>query len=116
MTGILPVTLVCCGVIGTTVTDNGMVERAYSEAIATQGVVTGTTAYARSMAGVDRSRGRYTLDVMRSLFPGNQPRAQAAQLAFDRSYGAAIGRTGIAAVPGPSWPWTSSVAAGSGSA
>src|SRR5690349_16792788 len=77
-----------------------MVERAYSEAIATQGVVTGTSAYARSMAGVHRSRGQYTLDVMQSLFPGNQPRAQAAQLAFDRSYGAAIGRTGVAAVPG----------------
>src|SRR4029077_2609142 len=75
-----PVTLVCCGVIGTTVSDNGMVERAYSEAIATQGVVTGTSAYARSMAGVHRSRGQYTLDVMRSLFPENQPRAQAAQL------------------------------------
>ena len=30
----------------------------------------------------------------------DQPRAQAAQLAFDRSYGAAIGRTGVAAVPG----------------
>ena len=100
VTAIPPVTLVCCGVIGTTVSDNGMVERAYSEAIATQGVVTGTSAYARSMAGVHRSRGRYTLDVMQSLFPENQPRAQAAQLAFDRSYGAAIGRTGVAAVPG----------------
>ena len=100
MTETPPVTLVCCGVTGTTVTDNGMVERAYSEAIATQGVVTGTSAYARSMAGVHRSRGQYTLDVMQSLFPGNQPRAQAAQLAFDRSYGAAIGRTGVAAVPG----------------
>jgi phosphonatase-like hydrolase len=52
------------------------------------------------MAGVHRSRGQYTLDVMQSLFPENQPRAQAAQLAFDRSYGAAIGRTGVAAVPG----------------
>jgi phosphonatase-like hydrolase len=95
-----PVTLVCCGVIGSTVTDNGRVERAYAEAIATQGVVTGTTAYARCMAGVSRSRGQYTLEVMRSLFPGNQPRAQAAQLAFDRSYSAAIGRTGVAPVPG----------------
>ena len=53
-----PVTLACCGVIGTTVCDNGMVERAYSEAIATQGVVTGNSAYARCMAGVHRSRGQ----------------------------------------------------------
>jgi phosphoglycolate phosphatase len=100
VTDIAPVTLVCCGVIGTTVADNGMVERAYSEAIATQGVVTGTTAYARCMAGVHRSRGQATIDVMRSLFPDSQPRAQAAQLAFDRSYSGAIGRTGVAPMPG----------------
>lgn len=94
------VSLVCCGLIGTTVTDDGMVERAYSEAIATQGVVTGTTAYARCMAQVHRARGRATIDVLQSLFPESQARAQAAQLAFDRSYSAAVDRTGITAVPG----------------
>lgn len=95
-----PVSLVCCGMIGTTVTDNGMVERAYAEAIATQGVVTGTTAYARCMAGVHRSRGQSTIEVLRSLFPESQARAQAAQLAFDRSYSAAVARTGVVAMPG----------------
>ena len=95
-----PVSLVCCGLIGTTVTDNGMVERAYAEAIATQGVVTGTTAYARCMAGVHRSRGQSTIGVLRSLFPESQARAQAAQLAFDRSYSAAVARTGVVAMPG----------------
>jgi phosphonatase-like hydrolase len=77
-----------------------MVERAYSEAIATQGVVTGTTAYARCMAQVHRARGRATIDVLQSLFPESQARAQAAQLAFDRSYSAAVDRTGVTAVPG----------------
>jgi phosphoglycolate phosphatase len=96
----LPVSLVCCGLIGTTVTDNGMVERAYAEAIATQGVVTGTTAYARCMAGVHRSRGQPTIEVLRSMFPDSQATAQAAQLAFDRSYSAAVGRTGVVAMPG----------------
>jgi phosphoglycolate phosphatase len=95
-----PVSLVCCGLIGTTVTDNGMVERAYAEAIATQGVVTGTTAYARCMAGVHRSRGQSTIEVLRGLFPESQARAQAAQLAFDRSYSAAVARTGVVAMPG----------------
>ena len=94
------VSLVCCGLIGTTVTDDGMVERAYSEAIATQGVVTGTAAYARCMAQVHRARGRATIDVLQSLFPESQARAQAAQLAFDRSYSAAVDRTGVVAVPG----------------
>jgi len=95
-----PVSLVCCGLIGTTVTDNGMIDRSYAEAIATQGVVTGTTAYARCMAGVHRARGQSTADVMRSLFPESQARAQAAQLAFDRSYSAAVARTGVVAMPG----------------
>ena len=95
-----PVSLVCCGLIGTTVTDNGMIERAYAEAIATQGVVTGTTAYARCMAGVHRSRGQSTIEVLRSLFPESQARAQAAQLAFDRSYRAAVARMGVVAMPG----------------
>ena len=48
----MPVSLVCCGLIGTLVTDAGLVDRAYTEAIATQGVVTGTAAYARCMAQV----------------------------------------------------------------
>jgi phosphoglycolate phosphatase len=95
-----PVSLVCCGLIGTTVTDNGMIERAYAEAIATQGVVTGTTAYARCMAGVHRSRGQSTMGVLRGLFPESQATAQAAQLAFDRSYSAAVARTGVVAMPG----------------
>jgi phosphoglycolate phosphatase len=100
MSEIPAVSLICCGMLGTTVADDGMVEQAYAEAIATQGVVTGTTAYARCMAQVHRARGRATIDVFESLFPENQVRAQAAQLAFDRSYTAAIGRTGISALPG----------------
>jgi phosphonatase-like hydrolase len=94
------VSLVCCGLIGTAVNDDGMIERAFSEAIATQGVVTGTTAYARCMAQVHRARGRAILDVLQILFPESQARAQAAQLAFDRSYSAAIDRSGLTPVPG----------------
>ncbi len=94
------ITLVCCGLIGAAVADEGMVERAFAEAIATQGVVTGTADYARCMAQVHRARGRPTIDILLSLFPGNQPRAQAAQLAFDRSYAAAVGRTGLTPLPG----------------
>ena len=98
------ITVVCCGLVGTTVVDGvgqeSMVERAFAEAIATQGVVSGTSAYARCMAQVSRGRGRSTADVFGSLFPDNQARAQAAGLAFERSYRAAIGRNGLAALPG----------------
>jgi phosphoglycolate phosphatase len=93
-------TLVCCGVIGTTVADTGLVERAFTESIATQGIVPGTGAFARCMAFVHRSRGQFTGEVMSALFPDNQARAQAAQLAFDRSFSSAVDRMGAQPVPG----------------
>ena len=98
------ISLACCGLIGTVVGDGhdqeSMVERAFAEAIATQGVVAGTSDFARCMAQVSRGRGRSTTDVFDSLFPGNQARAQAAGIAFERSYRSAVGRTGLAAMPG----------------
>jgi len=93
-------TLVCCGLIGTVVADTGLVEQAFTEAIATQGVVPGTSAYARSMAIVHRTRGQATGAVMSAVFPENQVRAQAAHLAFDRSLGSAVDRMGVSPVPG----------------
>jgi phosphonatase-like hydrolase len=96
----LPVSLVCFGLNGTLVVDDGMAERSFTEAIATQGIVPGTSAYARCMVQVHQGRGRAAIDVLRSLFPGSEPRAQAALLAFDRSLSAAIGRAGLSPVPG----------------
>jgi phosphoglycolate phosphatase len=93
-------TLVCLGLIGTTVADDGVVERAYAEAIATQGIVTGTSAYARGMAQVHRGRGKAVIDVLQELFPGNEARAQAAHLAFDKSLSGSVERAGIRPVPG----------------
>jgi phosphonatase-like hydrolase len=77
-----------------------MIERAFSEAIATQGIVPGTSAYARCMADVSRDRGRSTIDVLRGLFPDNEARAQAACMSFDRSYQATLDRNGVTALPG----------------
>jgi phosphonatase-like hydrolase len=94
------ITLVCCGLIGTLVVDEGLIERSFAEAIATQGVVSGTSAFARRMSQVHQARGRAPGDVLRILFPDNEPRAQAAQLAFDRALPEAIGRTGVEPIPG----------------
>jgi phosphoglycolate phosphatase len=94
------ITLTGFGLIGTLVADEGLVERSFAEAIATQGVVSGTSAFARRMAQVHQARGRSAGDVMRLLFPDNQARAQAAQLAFDRALADAIGRLAIRSVPG----------------
>ena len=95
-----PISLVCCGLVGTVVSDGGMVDRAFAEAIGTQGVVTGTTAYARCMAQVHQARGMSTVEILSTLFPDSEARGQAAHLAFDRSYADAIGRMGVTPVPG----------------
>jgi phosphoglycolate phosphatase len=94
------ITLACCGLLGTLVAETGLIERSFAEAIATQGVVSGTSAFARRMAQVHQARGRAPGDVMRLLFPENEARAQAAQLAFDRALPDAIGRAVMQPVPG----------------
>jgi phosphoglycolate phosphatase len=94
------ISLVCFGLIGTLVADEGLVQQSFAEAIATQGVVSGTSAYARRMAQVHRVRGRTPRDIFRALFPDNEARAQAAELAFDQSLAGAMTRTVSRPVPG----------------
>jgi phosphoglycolate phosphatase len=94
------VSLVCCDVMGAAAVDGSVLERAFAEAIATQGVVIGTAAYVRSMVQFDRTRGWIPADVMHSLFPEDDIRAQAASLAFERSFRAAVDRFGALPLPG----------------
>ena len=100
MSGPLPVSLVCCGLLGTTADDGGILERSFAEACATQGIVPGTAAYAHCMVGVHQSRGQSALDVFRGLFSEGQGRAEAATLSFERSFRAAVDRTGLKPAPG----------------
>jgi phosphoglycolate phosphatase len=94
------ISLVCFGLIGTLISDEGLVQQSFAEAIATQGVVSGTSAYARRMAQVHRVRGRSPRDIFRALFPDNEARAQAAELAFDQSLAGAMSRSVSRPVPG----------------
>ncbi|MFJ2028134.1 HAD-IA family hydrolase [Streptosporangium sp. NPDC087985] len=96
----MPIRLACLDLAGTTIGDVAMVERAFAEAIATQGIVPGTGAYARAMVHVHRSRGCPTIDVFRGIFPANEAQAQAASLTFERSYEGVIGRAGLVPPPG----------------
>src|SRR3984957_13557537 len=95
-----PVSLVCWDVVGAAAVDDSVLERAFAEAIATQGVVTGTAAYVRSMVQFDRTRGWSPAEAMHALFPEEEIRAQAASLAFERSFQAAIDRFGALPLPG----------------
>ena len=94
MTETLPISLVCLDLAGIVI-DDSVVERAYAEAIATQGIVPGTQDYARSMVRFDRSRGRPPAAVLSELFEPDEMRAQVAALAFDRSFRAAAQRFGV---------------------
>src|ERR1700746_3886946 len=94
MTDSPPVSLICLD-LASIVIDGSVVERAFVEAIATQGIVTGTQDYARSMVRFDRSHGRSPAAVLRDLFDDDEPRAQAASLAFERSFRAAVQRFGL---------------------
>jgi len=95
-----PVSLVCCDVVGAAAVDGSVLERAFAEAIATQGVVVGTAAYVRSMVQFDRTRGWPPAEVIRSLFPEEEIRAEVANLAFERSFQAAVDRFGMLPLPG----------------
>jgi phosphonatase-like hydrolase len=95
-----PITLACFGLFGTAAQDNGMLEHAFAEACATQGIVPGTTDYAHYMVAIHQTLGEPAVDVFRGLFPGNPGRAEAAALSFERSFRAAIDRHGLLPVPG----------------
>jgi phosphoglycolate phosphatase len=97
-----PVTLLCCGLLGVAADDGGILERAFAEAFATQGIVPGTAAYARSMVHVHQTRGQPAVDVFRALFPDAPGRAEAATLAFDRSYRLSVDRSGLQPMAGAS--------------
>jgi phosphoglycolate phosphatase len=77
-----------------------MLERAFAEACATQGIVPGTADYAHHMVAVHQTLGEPPVAVFRGLFPGNPGRAEAAALSFERSFRAAIDRHGLTPVPG----------------
>src|SRR3984885_329831 len=94
MTDSPPISLVCFD-LTSIVIDGSIVERAFAEAIATQGIVAGTQDYARSMVRFDRSQGQAPAAVLRDLFDGDEPRAQAASLAFERSFRATAQRFGL---------------------
>jgi phosphoglycolate phosphatase len=94
MTDSPPISLVCLD-LASIVIDGSIVERAFAEAIATQGIVMGTQDYARSMVRFSRSHGRAPAAVLRDLFADDEPRAQAVLLAFERSFRAAAQRFGI---------------------
>jgi phosphonatase-like hydrolase len=94
------ITIACLDLAGTTLVDGDAVETAFSEVIATVGVVPGTAAHARAMSRVRELRGRQKIEIFRALFTRDEARAQAANLSFERSYDMVVDRRGLCPVPG----------------
>lgn len=93
------ITLACLDLAGTSVADGGIVEKAFAEALATQGIVPGTEAYGRSMARVHSARGQSKLGIFLQLF-SDHDRARAANHSFERAYDSIIDRIGLNPIPG----------------
>ncbi|WP_242882861.1 phosphonatase-like hydrolase [Actinomadura litoris] len=92
------ITVACLDLAGTTVADDDTVETAFAEAIAALGTASGTAAHQRAMTHIRASRGGSKIEIFRSLF--DEARAQAANMAFERSYDQLVDRHGLRAVPG----------------
>jgi phosphonatase-like hydrolase len=99
VSGTAGVSLVCWDLAGIVI-NGSVVERAFAEAVAAQGIVAGTQSYTRAMVRFDRARGRPPADVIRELFGDNDALATVAALAFDRSFRAAADRFAVTAPPG----------------
>ena len=94
----MPIRLACLDMAGTTVTDEGVVERSFVEAmVEVAGVDEGELAGV--LAVVHRTMGHSKIDVFRQLLRDEEV-ATAANAAFERAYERAVARREVKAVPG----------------
>ena len=90
--------LACLDIAGTTVTDDGVVERSFIEAMVGEGLI-GEGELPGALDIVRRTMGHSKIDVFRSVL-GDEARAQAANVAFEAAYERAVRRGEVLAAPG----------------
>jgi phosphoglycolate phosphatase len=93
----MSIRLVCLDMAGTTVSDNGAVERAFTTAVETMNI--GSVDYEPALSVVRQTMGRSKIDVFRLIF-GNEKEAVAANIAFEKAYADLIDAGAITALPG----------------
>ncbi|MEV4612053.1 phosphonatase-like hydrolase [Kitasatospora sp. NPDC049258] len=91
--------LVVLDMAGTTVADDGLVERAFDAAAAALGVESGTPEHGRMLEHVRVTMGESKISVFRHLF-GEEAKAQQANLAFEAAYHDLVDAGHCAALPG----------------
>ncbi|MET9077680.1 HAD family hydrolase [Streptomyces sp. NPDC004232] len=91
--------LVVLDMAGTTVGDDGLVERAFAAAAGELGVETGSPEHTEHLAYVRATMGESKISVFRHLF-GTEEKARRANAAFEKAYGELVDGGLIAPVPG----------------
>ncbi|MDY0811779.1 phosphonatase-like hydrolase [Kitasatospora purpeofusca] len=91
--------LVVLDMAGTTVADDGLVERAFGAAAGSLGVETGSAEHATMLEHVRATMGESKISVFRHLF-GEEEKAQRANTAFEAAYHDLVDAGHCAALPG----------------
>jgi phosphoglycolate phosphatase len=92
--------LACIDMAGTTVRDDGLVDQAFTVALAGQGVAPGTGEYERMRAVVRKTQGQSKIEVFRLLLDGDEQRARAANETFEEAYGLLVDDGAVTPIPG----------------
>jgi phosphoglycolate phosphatase len=94
------ITLAVLDMAGTTVSDGGVVEAAFVEALTGMGFDPDGPELAPHLAYVRRTMGQSKIDVFTAVFEGDEPRAHEATRRFEEAFDAAVSRGEVAALPG----------------
>ncbi|MEV5069561.1 phosphonatase-like hydrolase [Microbacterium sp. LMI12-1-1.1] len=95
----VPAELVVLDMAGTTVRDDGIVERAFERAASETGVAE-RMPWPEAVDYVRRTMGQSKIDVFTHLSGGDVARAERATAAFERAYAALIAEEGVAPIAG----------------
>lgn len=91
--------LACLDMAGTTVSDDGVVERAFTAAAEAVGIGEGRPGFAEAMAVVRATMGQSKIEVFRRVL-GDEDTAQRANREFERAYAALLDDGAVQALPG----------------
>jgi phosphoglycolate phosphatase len=92
--------LACIDMAGTTIRDEGLVDQAFTVAVAGEGVAPGTAEYERMRAVMRKTQGQSKIEVFRLLLGSDEQRARAANETFEEAYGLLVDDGAVTPIPG----------------
>jgi phosphoglycolate phosphatase len=94
-----PISLACLDMAGTTVSDGGLVEAAFAQALEAAGVEPGSDDHQRMLAYVSETMGTSKIVVFRALFP-DPDTAEKVNVAFEEAYSRCMSDGALSPIPG----------------